>query len=148
MQTDAQPLSRPPLISAPVVCTSERRLDPDLLARAVGLLVRDRPELGNPERRRPDPGTGQFVHLDLSTSRTDEHRGVEEIVDWMLGRCVTRSAGSPFLVIYLDPGADRPGRLVLAGRSSAVSDGRSCAALSEALLGLYGELTIARRARI
>lgn len=90
---------------------------------------------------RSGAGSGRFVHLDLSASRAEEQGGIEEIVGWALGRCIDRSVGVPFVVAYLDPGGDRPGSLVLAGRRPAVSDERACAALSDALLGLYGDLT-------
>jgi len=132
---------------APVVCAWRGCLDPGLLERAVGLLVDGHPELRCPaERPRADRGAGLFVHLDLSAARTGEHLGVEETLGWMLRRCIDRPSGAPFLVVYLDPGPEEPGRLVLAGRRGAVSDGQECAALSEALLGIYGELTTAERA--
>lgn len=147
VSTISQRASPSPKDCAPVVCARRGRLDPGLLKRAVGLLLDGHPELWpSVEGARAGRGVGLFVHLDLSRSLGGEQPGVEETVEWMLRRCLDRGSGAPFQVVYLDPGVDEPGRLVLAGRRGALSDGRGCAALSEALLRLYGELTAAEQA--
>jgi hypothetical protein len=65
---------------------------------------------------------------------------VEDAVRWVLRRCFGSGTGSSFVVAYVDAGQQQPGRLLLAGTRTAISDESCCSSLVDTLLTLYGEL--------
>jgi hypothetical protein len=123
-----------------VLCDRNGRLDPGRLGRAVGLLVGGHPELAAGSASDAAHPPASFVHLDLSGVAPSERPAAEDAVRWVLDRCLGGGTGAPFVVTYVDAGGREPGRLVLAGRRSALAGEDACASLVESLLALYGEL--------